>query len=81
MIYGRMWTVVKPSTGIPLFLGAVAATALITHIGILTHTTWYSAFLEGGFKAKHAAAAASGALTYAPEAPAAAAPPAEAPAK
>ena len=72
MIYGRMWTVVKPSTGIPLFLGAVAATALITHIGILTHTTWYSAYLEGNFKAKHAAAA-TGMAAPAPDATATAA--------
>jgi light-harvesting protein B-800-850 alpha chain len=72
MIYGKMWLVVKPSVGVPLMLGAVATTALITHIGILTHTTWYSAYLEGGIKAKHAAAAAKVA-TDAPEPPAAAA--------
>ena len=71
MIYGRIWTVVKPSTGIPLFLGAVAATALITHIGILTHTTWYSTYLEGGFKAKHAAATAPAVAQAPPAAPAA----------
>jgi light-harvesting protein B-800-850 alpha chain len=71
MIYGRMWTVVKPGVGLPLILGAVAVTALITHIGILTHTTWYSAYLEGGFKAKHAQApAAEVAAAPAPEAPA-----------
>ena len=27
MIYGKMWTVVRPTVGIPLFLGAVAASA------------------------------------------------------
>jgi light-harvesting protein B-800-850 alpha chain len=48
MYYGRIWCVVKPSVGIPLILGAVAVTSLVVHIGILTHTTWYPAFLEGG---------------------------------
>lgn len=47
MIYGRMWTVVKPTVGLPLFFGFVAATALIVHIGILTHTTWYPGYLNG----------------------------------
>jgi len=80
MIYGRMWTVVNPGVGLPLILGAVATTAMITHIGILTHTTWYSAYLEGGFKGKHVAAAPAAAAP-APDAPAAMAAPAAAPAK
>lgn len=53
MIYGKMWTVVKPTVGLPLFFGFAAATSLIVHIGILTHTSWYPAFLNGG-KAKTA---------------------------
>ena len=47
MNQGRMWTVVKPTVGIPVFLGAVAVTSLIVHYAILSHTTWYPAFLEG----------------------------------
>ena len=77
MIYGRIWTVVKPGVGIPLFLGAVASTALITHIGILTHTTWYSTYLEGGFKAKHAAAQAAQSVAQSPPVTPAAAEPAK----
>lgn len=54
MIYGKMWYVVKPTVGIPLFFVAVASASLIVHIGILTHTTWYSAFLEGHPRTKPA---------------------------
>jgi len=50
MNQGRMWTVVKPTVGIPVFLGAVAVTSLIVHYAILTHTTWFPSFLEGGHK-------------------------------
>lgn len=65
----RIWLAVKPSTGVPLLLGAVVVSAVIVHFAILTHTTWFSAYWEGGSKAaKHAAAAAA----PAPDAPAAA---------
>jgi light-harvesting protein B-800-850 alpha chain len=47
MIYGKIWLVVKPSVGIPLFLGSVAFTALAVHYAILTHTTWFSKYWEG----------------------------------
>ena len=50
MNQGRLWTVVKPSIGLPMFLGAVAVTSLIVHYSILTHTTWFPAFLQGGQK-------------------------------
>ena len=43
----EIWCVVKPSVGLPLFLGAVATTSLLVHYSILTHTTWYPAFLNG----------------------------------
>lgn len=47
MFYGRIWCVVKPTVGLPLFLGAVAATSLIVHAAVLTNTTWFPAFLNG----------------------------------
>ena len=50
MIYGKMWTVVKPTVGIPLIIGAVAVGSFSVHYSILTHTTWVGAFLEGGAK-------------------------------
>jgi light-harvesting protein B-800-850 alpha chain len=66
MIYGKMWTVVRPTVGIPLIIGAVAVGSFSVHYAILSHTTWVSAFLEGG-AAK--TAAASAAAVAAPAAP------------
>jgi light-harvesting protein B-800-850 alpha chain len=53
----KLWLVVKPTVGLPLFLGAVAVTALLVHIELLANTTWFSAYWNGGAKAKHAAPA------------------------
>ncbi len=47
MIYGKIWCVVKPSVGLPLFLGSVAVIALLVHASILTNTTWMKAYWEG----------------------------------
>ena len=48
MNQGRIWTVVNPNHGLPLFLGSVALIALIVHYAILSHTTWYPAYFQGG---------------------------------
>jgi light-harvesting protein B-800-850 alpha chain len=48
MIYGKMWLHVKPSVGIPLFLGAVAVGSFAVHVALVTNTTWVKRFLEGG---------------------------------
>jgi light-harvesting protein B-800-850 alpha chain len=48
MNQGRIWCVVKPTVGLPLFLGSVALISLIVHYAILTHTTWFPAFFQGG---------------------------------
>jgi light-harvesting protein B-800-850 alpha chain len=47
MIYGKIWCVVKPSVGIPLFLSAVAIASFLVHLMLLTHTTWVPRFLNG----------------------------------
>jgi light-harvesting protein B-800-850 alpha chain len=47
MIYGKIWCVVKPSVGVPLFLSAVAIGSFLVHLMLLTHTTWVPRFLEG----------------------------------
>ena len=47
----KLWLVVNPTIGLPLFLGAVAITALLVHAAVLTHSTWFPAFIQGG-KAK-----------------------------
>jgi light-harvesting protein B-800-850 alpha chain len=48
MNQSRIWLVVKPTVGLPLFLGSVAITALIVHAAILYNTTWYPAYFNGG---------------------------------
>jgi len=47
MIYGKIWCVVRPSTGIPLFLAAVAIGSFAVHLALLTNTTWVKKFLNG----------------------------------
>lgn len=59
MIYGKIWLVVKPSTGIPLFLSAVAIGSFLVHFMLLTNTTWVPRFLNGPPPAAKAAAAES----------------------
>ena len=55
MNQARIWLVVKPTVGLPLFLGTVLVIALLVHYSILSHTTWYPAYLNGGAKAAHVA--------------------------
>ena len=52
MNQGKIWRVVKPTVGVPLFLGAVAVGSFSVHYMLLTHTTWLPAYLQGGQKAK-----------------------------
>jgi light-harvesting protein B-800-850 alpha chain len=47
MIYGKMWCVVKPSVGIPLFISAVAIASFSVHLAIVSNTTWVKKFLNG----------------------------------
>ncbi len=47
MYNGKIWCVVKPTVGLPLFLGSVAVTSLIVHYAILSNTTWYPAYWQG----------------------------------
>lgn len=58
MNQGKIWLVVKPTVGLPLFLGGVTVIALSVHAAILTHSTWYGAYYNGGTKAKTAAVTA-----------------------
>jgi light-harvesting protein B-800-850 alpha chain len=54
MNQGRIWCVVNPTVGLPLFIGSVAVTSLIVHYSVLSNTTWFSNYWQGG-KAKTAA--------------------------
>jgi light-harvesting protein B-800-850 alpha chain len=47
MIYGKIWTVVNPSVGIPVFLGAVAVTSFAVHLALVSNTTWIKAYHNG----------------------------------
>jgi len=57
MNQGKIWLVVKPTVGLPLFLGSVATIALLVHFAILTHTTWFAAYWQGHPKASTAVVA------------------------
>jgi light-harvesting protein B-800-850 alpha chain len=43
----EIWCVVKPTVGLPLFLGSVALTSLAVHYAILSHTTWMASYWQG----------------------------------
>ncbi len=47
MIYGKIWTVVNPAVGIPLFLGAVAVTSFAVHLALVSNTTWIKSYHNG----------------------------------
>ena len=47
MNQGRIWCVVNPTVGLPLFLGGVAAIALIVHFAVLGNVDWFSAYWNG----------------------------------
>ncbi|MDU8945558.1 light-harvesting protein [Ovoidimarina sediminis] len=43
----KMWLVVKPTVGIPLFLGGVAVASFAVHVAVLSKTNWYEDYLIG----------------------------------
>lgn len=51
----KIWLVVKPTVGVPLFLTAVAVASFSVHVAVLRNTTWVAKFLDGKSKAKTAA--------------------------
>jgi light-harvesting protein B-800-850 alpha chain len=68
MNQGRIWCVVHPTVGLPLFLGSVALTSLAVHASVMTNTTWMSSYWQGA-KAKTASvlpATGTAALASAP---------------
>ncbi len=66
MIYGKMWLVVKPTLGVPLFLGAVAVGSFSVHLAIMSNTTWVKKFLNGATPAASATAEAPSKVALAP---------------
>lgn len=43
----KMWLVVSPTIGVPLFLSAVAVGSFAVHVAVLSNTTWVADFLAG----------------------------------
>lgn len=43
----KLWLVVSPTIGVPLFLSAVAVGSFAVHVAVLSNTTWVSDFLSG----------------------------------
>ena len=43
----KIWLVVKPTVGVPIFLGAVAVGSFAVHVAVLSSTGWVSDFLKG----------------------------------
>lgn len=43
----KMWLVVSPTVGVPLFLGAVAVGSFAVHLQVVKNTSWVSDFLQG----------------------------------
>jgi len=44
---GKIWLVVPPKVGVPLYLGSVAVIALLVHYALLSHTTWFTSYWNG----------------------------------
>lgn len=43
----KMWLVVPPAVGVPVFLGAVAVGSFAVHVAVLSNTSWVADFLSG----------------------------------
>jgi light-harvesting protein B-800-850 alpha chain len=43
----RIWTVVKPTVGLPLLLGSVTIIAILVHYALVSHTTWFPKYWNG----------------------------------
>ena len=47
MIYGKIWCVVKPQVGVPIFLGAVSVASFCVHLALVVNTSWVKNYLNG----------------------------------
>jgi light-harvesting protein B-800-850 alpha chain len=47
MNQGRIWTVVKPTVGLPLLLGSVTVIAILVHFALISNTTWFPKYWNG----------------------------------
>jgi light-harvesting protein B-800-850 alpha chain len=56
MNQGRIWCVVNPTVGLPLFLGSVALMSFTVHFAVLNNSSWVKDFFNGAPMAKAASA-------------------------
>jgi light-harvesting protein B-800-850 alpha chain len=47
MNQGRIWCVVQPTVGLPLFLGSVALMSFTVHFAVLNNSSWVKDFFNG----------------------------------
>lgn len=47
MINGRLWTVVSPNVGVPIFFIFLVLTSLYIHLQVMLQTTWFADFVQG----------------------------------
>lgn len=43
----RLWTIVSPNVGVPLFFVGVMFTSLYIHYQVMSNTTWFVGFWSG----------------------------------
>lgn len=43
----KIWLVVPPAVGVPVFLGAVAVGSFATHVAVVSNTSWVDDFISG----------------------------------
>ena len=43
----KMWLVVKPSVGVPLFLAGVGIASFAVHVAVVAQTNWYGDYVNG----------------------------------
>jgi len=43
----KLWLVVPPAVGLPIFLGAVAVGSFAVHVAVLSKVSWYDDYLTG----------------------------------
>jgi light-harvesting protein B-800-850 alpha chain len=56
MNQGRIWCVVNPSIGLPLFLGSVALMSFTVHHAVMNNSVWVKDFFNGTGMIKSASA-------------------------
>lgn len=52
MNQGKIWRVVKPTVGVPLFLTAVVIGSVVVHGALMIKTDWFGAYWNGNQKAQ-----------------------------